>query len=68
MTAFQWQTILHGEMFTPKYDGMCINFFKFTYRVISVQQVGRPPNIIHLAKESCANKLLKYIDNIAQLP
>ena len=35
---------------------------------MSTQQVGRPPKVIHPAKEGRANSLLKYIDTISPLP
>eukprot|EP00731_Ephydatia_muelleri_P011283 Em0006g177a len=35
---------------------------------MSTHQVGRPPKVIHPAKEGRANKLLKYIDTISPLP
>ena len=36
--------------------------------ILSTQRVGRPPKVIHPAKEGRANKLLKYIDTSSPLP
>ena len=73
VTTFQWQThscetcmvrCLHPNMMAC----VLISLNPHNCHFISTQQVGRPPKVIHPAKESCAIKLLKYIDTISPLP